>query len=134
MSDATPLDPSPTREPSTTSWQSAVAEHPRRIGRYRTEKVLGEGGFGLVYLAYDDQLERSVAIKVPHRRLVSRPEEAEAYLSEARIVAKLDHPHIVPVFDVGSTEDFPCFIVSKYIEGSTLAQRIKSNRPSVADT
>src|ERR1700676_5203649 len=130
MSDATPLDPSPTRGPSTTSWQSAVAEHPERIGRYRVEKVLGEGGFGLVYLACDDQLERLVAIKVPHRRLISRPEDAEAYLTEARIVAKLDHPHIVPVFDVGSTDDFPCFVVSKFIEGCTLASKIKNDRPS----
>ena len=62
-------------------------------------------------------------IKVPHRRLVSRPEDAEAYLTEARTVASLDHPNIVPVYDVGSTEDCPCFVVSKFIEGSTLAQR-----------
>jgi serine/threonine protein kinase len=126
-------DLSPTREPSTTSWQSAVAEHPQRIGRYRIEKVLGEGGFGLVYLAYDDQLERFVAIKVPHRRLISRLEDAQEYLTEARIVAKLDHPHIVPVFDVGSTEDFPCFVVSKFIEGSTLAQKIRDDRPSFGE-
>ena len=126
-------DPSPTREPSTTSWQSAVAEHPQHIGRYRIEKVLGEGGFGLVYLAHDDQLERCVAIKVPQRRRISRPEDAEAYLTEARVVAKLDHPHIVPVHDVGSTEDFPCFVVSKFIEGSTLAQRISDNRPSFGE-
>ena len=54
--------------------------------------VLGQGGFGIVYLAYDDQLQRLVAIKVPHRKLVSRPEDAEAYLTEARTVANLDHP------------------------------------------
>src|SRR5262249_11117119 len=47
--------------------------------------------------------------------------------------AALDHPNIIPVHDVGSTEDCPCFIVSKYIEGRTLAQRIKDDRPSVAD-
>ncbi len=133
MSDASPVDPSPTREPSTTSWQSAVADQPERIGRYRIERVLGEGGFGLVYLAYDDQLERHVAIKVPHLRLISRPQDAAGYLTEARIVAKLDHPHIVPVHDVGSTEDFPCFVVSKFIEGSTLAQRIRDNRPSFGE-
>jgi len=106
---------------------------PQCVGRYRVEKILGEGGFGLVYLAYDDQLQRSVAIKVPHRKLVARPEDAQAYLTEARIVAALDHPNIVPVYDVGSTEDFPFFVVSKFIEGSTLAKRIKDNRPSVAE-
>jgi len=79
-----------------------AASTPTHIGRYRVEKVLGQGGFGLVYLAHDDQLQRLVAIKVPHRKLVDRPEAAEAYLTEARTVANLDHPHIVPVFDVGT--------------------------------
>src|SRR5215472_15614558 len=111
----------------------AVQPAPSHIGRYRVERLLGQGGFGLVYLAHDDQLQRPVAVKVPHRKLVARPEDAEAYLSEARTVANLDHPHIVPVYDVGSTEDFPCFVVSKFIEGSTLAQRIKVNRPSVSE-
>jgi serine/threonine protein kinase/formylglycine-generating enzyme required for sulfatase activity len=106
---------------------------PTHIGRYRIERVLGKGGFGLVYLAHDEQLQRLVAIKVPHSNLVSRPEDAEAYLTEARTVASLDHPHIVPVYDVGSTDGFPCYVVSKYIEGSTLAQRIKVSRPSVAE-
>jgi serine/threonine protein kinase/formylglycine-generating enzyme required for sulfatase activity len=100
---------------------------PSHIGRYRVEQVLGQGGFGLVYLAHDDQLQRLVAIKVPHAWLVSRPEEADAYLTEARTVASLDHPNIVPVHDVGSTEQFPCYVVSKYIDGSTLAQ----SRPSL---
>jgi eukaryotic-like serine/threonine-protein kinase len=110
-----------------------AAEQPQLIGRYRVEKILGEGGFGLVYLAHDDQLQRLVAVKVPHPDLVSRPESAEAYLTEARTVASLDHPNIVPVFDVGSTDDCPCFVVSKFIEGSTLGQRIKDNPPSVAE-
>jgi serine/threonine protein kinase/formylglycine-generating enzyme required for sulfatase activity len=113
--------------------ESTLAELPKRIGRYRVDRVLGEGGFGLVYLAYDDQLERFVAIKVPHQRLISQQQDAEAYLNEARIVAKLDHPHIVPVFDVGSTEAFPCFVVSKFIEGSTLAQKIRDDRPSFGE-
>src|SRR6202035_2286484 len=86
---------------------------PQRIGRYRVERILGEGSFGRVYLAHDEQLQRPVAVKVPHRRLIARPEDTEAYLTEARTVANLDHPHIVPVFDIGSTEDFPCFVVSK---------------------
>src|SRR6516165_9264162 len=104
---------------------------PTHIGRYRIEKVLGQGGFGLVYLAHDDQLQRPVAIKVPHRKLVDRPEAAAAYLTEARTVANLDHPHIVPVFDVGSTADCPCYVVSKYIDGTDLAKRLKQSRLSV---
>ena len=107
---------------------------PERIGRYRVERVLGRGGFGLVYLAHDDQLQRLVAIKVPHRKLVDRPEDAEAYLTEARTVANLDHPHIVPVYDVGSTEDCPCYVVSKYIDGTDLATRLKQSRLSIHET
>ncbi len=102
---------------------------PTHIGRYRIERQLGAGGFGRVYLARDEQLQRAVAVKVPHHHLVARPEEADAYLAEARTVARLDHPNIVPVFDVGSTADCPFFIVSKYIEGSTLARRIREDRP-----
>ena len=62
------------------------------------------------------------------------PLSCSRQLTEARTVANLDHPHIVPVHDVGSTETFPCFIVSKFIEGSTLSQRIKGNRPNVGET
>jgi eukaryotic-like serine/threonine-protein kinase len=110
---------------------SAVIEpsrHPERIGRYRIEKVLGKGSFGLVYLARDEQLDRLVAVKVPHAGLITRPEDADAYLAEARTVANLDHPHIVPVYDVGGTAEFPCFIVSKYIEGTDLSTRIRQRR------
>ena len=110
------------------------AGRPDRIGGYRIERVLGKGGFGLVYLAQDDQLSRKVAIKVPHRKLVDRLEDAEAYLTEARTVANLDHPHIVPVFDVGSTEPFPCYVVSKYIDGTDLATRLKQSRLSIHET
>ena len=108
---------------------SASAEHPQRIGRYRIEKVLGQGGFGLVYLAHDEQLNRPVAVKVPHARLITQPEDAEAYLAEARTVANLDHPAIVPVHDVGSTENCPCYVVSKFIDGTDLSKRLKLGRP-----
>ena len=104
------------------------SDHPERIGRYRIEKVLGKGGFGLVYLAHDDRLDRPVAVKVPHVRRISKPEDAQAHLTEARTVANLDHPHIVPVHDVGSTDAFPCYIVSKYVEGTDLATRLKQSR------
>ena len=104
------------------------SEHPQRIARYRIERVLGKGGFGLVYLAHDEQLNRRVAMKVPHAKLISKPEDAEAYLAEARTVANLDHPGIVPVHDVGSTENCPCYVVSKYIEGVDLSTKLKQHR------
>src|SRR5262249_38241734 len=77
-----------------------------------------------------EQLSRPVAIKVPHARLVAQAGDAEPYLTEARTVANLDHPHIVPVYDVGSTETFPCFVVSKYIDGTDLARRLEQSRLS----
>jgi serine/threonine protein kinase len=121
----------PGREPAPSV---SIEATPSQIGRYRVEKILGQGGFGLVYLAHDDQLQRLVAIKVPHRKLVDRPEAAEAYLTEARTVANLDHPNIVPVHDVGSTDDCPCYVVSKYIDGTDLAKRLKQSRLSIRET
>jgi serine/threonine protein kinase/formylglycine-generating enzyme required for sulfatase activity len=106
---------------------------PSHIGRYRIEKLLGEGSFGRVYLARDEQLQRGVAVKTPHAYLLSRPEDADAYLAEARIVANLDHPHIVPVYDFGNTADCPCFIVSKFIEGKTLKMRMNDQRLSIGE-
>ena len=104
------------------------------IGRYRIEKILGEGGFGVVYLAHDDELKRRVAIKVPQASHIRSPKDAEAYLVEAQILATLDHPHIVPVYDVGRSEDGLPFVVSKFIEGSNLAQRIKTTRLSIRES
>ena len=110
-----------------------LAPMPTHIGRYRVEKLIGRGGFGLVYLAHDDRLQRLVAIKVPHAHLVAQVTDAGPYLAEARTVASLDHPNIVPVFDVGSTEQYPCFIVSKFIDGSDLAKRLNQRRFPLQD-
>ncbi len=109
-------------------------EVPPRVGRYRIIHRLGQGGFGTVYLAHDDDLDRPVAIKVPNADRIAQPEDVEAFLVEARILAKLDHPHIVPVFDVGRTEDGLCFVVSKLIEGSDLAVRMGQGRLSFRDS
>ncbi len=108
---------------------AAPPETPQRIGRYRVIKTLGEGGFGRVYLAHDDELDRPVAIKVPHRRRVARAKDIELYLAEARVVAGLDHPGIVAVHDVGRSEDGRCYAVSKF-KGSDLAAKIRQVRPS----
>jgi hypothetical protein len=109
-------------------------DQPARLGRYRITGTRGRGSFGVVYKGYDDELQREVAIKVLHRHRISTPEEAQAYLTEARTVAGLDHPNIVPVHDVGSTADCPCFIVSKYIDGTDLKTRIEQSRLSLQET
>jgi serine/threonine protein kinase/formylglycine-generating enzyme required for sulfatase activity len=107
---------------------------PPNVGRYQVRRLLGEGGFGRVYLAHDQQLDRLVAIKVPHRQRINRAEDITFYLAEARMVAKLDHPHIVPALDVGSTDTCPFFFVSKFIEGTTLSHRFKQDRLSMSKT
>ena len=107
---------------------------PSKIGRYRIIHRLGQGGFGRVYLAHDDDLDRAIAIKVPNPERISRSEDLEAFLIEAKVLAKLDHPHIVPVFDVGRTEEGLCFVVSKLIDGSDLAVRMDQGRPSFRDS
>ncbi len=106
---------------------------PAYIGRYRVESLLGEGGFGRVYLARDEKLTRHVAIKVPHARLVTQEGDAEAYLTEARTVASLDHPNIVSVYDFGSTDQFPCFIIAKYIDGRNLRASTEQSRLSLEE-
>src|SRR5262245_62118944 len=76
---------------------------PVQIDRYRVIRLLGKGPFGRVYLAHDDELDRAVAIKVPNPERISSPKDLEAYLKEAKILAKLEHPNIVPVHDAGRT-------------------------------
>ena len=94
-----------------------------QIGRYEITDLLGSGAFGSVYRALDTKLERDVAVKVPHASRVKKPEDVEDYLREAQILASLDHPNIVPVFDYGQTDDGRCYVVSKLIEGSSLRER-----------
>ncbi|WP_406696971.1 protein kinase [Singulisphaera sp. Ch08] len=107
---------------------------PSKIGRYRIVHRLGQGGFGQVYLARDDELDRPVAIKIPNPERMTRAEDLKAFLVEARILARLDHPNIVPVFDVGTTGGGLCFVVSKFIEGSDLKARLEQTRPTWRDS
>lgn len=101
---------------------------PNCIDRYQILRILGEGGFGRVYLGHDVELGRHVAIKVPHQHQSCTQQQIDLYRDEARILAELDHPHIVPVFDVGRTDEVPFYIVSKYIEGWDLRQAASENR------
>lgn len=112
-------------EPPTTA---EVECPPELIGRYLVDRTLGEGGFGRVYLARDAELDRLVAIKTPHPGRFDTQSDAEAFLTEARVLAKLDHPAIVPVYDFGRTADGLCYIVSKFIDGSDLKVELESGR------
>ena len=107
---------------------------PATIGRYRVIRLLGRGGFGTVYLAQDDALRRPVAIKVPNPERVAGPEDVAVYLAEAQVLAQLDHSNIVPVYDVGRTDDGLCYVVSKYIEGTNLAERLGQGRMSFGES
>ena len=93
--------------------------------RYRIVRMLGEGGFGHVYLAVDLELERQVAIKVPRPERFLSPIDAEGYLTEAKIVASLNHPHIVPIYETGRTSDGMIFVVSRFIAGPTLDKHVQ---------
>src|SRR5262245_38705642 len=98
---------------------------------YEVQSVLGRGGMGVVYRARHLRLQRTVALKMLLAGASATAEERERFLREARTIANLDHPNIVPVHDVGSTEDCSCFIVSKYIDGTDLATRLKQSRLSL---
>jgi len=116
--------------------KSEIADdfEPFDLGRYQITAKLGAGGFGVVYRAFDSELQRDVAVKVPRRRRLSMPGYAETFLREARILASLDHPGIVPVYDVAQTFDGIPYVVSKFIEGMNLRERMKQARLSWAES
>jgi serine/threonine protein kinase/formylglycine-generating enzyme required for sulfatase activity len=93
--------------------------------------MLGQGGFGRVFLAHDEDLGRPVAIKVLRARTLTSPERVEDFLSEARLAASLRHSGIVQVLDIGAPESGSPFIVFEYIEGRTLTEVIKQDRPDL---
>src|SRR5919201_1595850 len=93
-------------------------------GRYRLDAQIGAGGMSTVYRAFDQTLERQVAIKLMHREIASDSDQLERFRREARAVAQLSHPHIVTVIDAGEDDARP-YIVFEYVEGETLKERIR---------
>jgi serine/threonine protein kinase len=98
-----------------------------RLGRYRIVRSLGRGGMGSVYLAHDTQLDRPVALKVPHFA-EEGPEARERFYREARAAATLRHPNLCPVYDVGEVDGVP-YLTMAYIEGQSLADRLRAGSP-----
>ncbi|MHB1557322.1 MAG: protein kinase domain-containing protein, partial [Isosphaeraceae bacterium] len=93
---------------------------PRTLSdRYRLDALIGVGGFGWVYRALDTWLDRSVAVKIPKADRLVGAEDVDQCRMEAKKVARLRHPNIVPVHDVGR-DGASCFIVSEWIDGQNL--------------
>ncbi|MFM8424698.1 MAG: serine/threonine-protein kinase, partial [Chloroflexota bacterium] len=100
---------------------------PEKIGRYEIKGELGRGGFATVYRAYDPRFEREVAIKfLPPELIHSDPQFRMRFEREAKIIAKLEHPSIVPVYDVGEENNQPYFVM-RYMSGLSLSERIKAH-------
>src|SRR5215471_18162985 len=94
-----------------------------RLGPYAIKNVIGKGGMGEVYLATDTRLDRHVAIKVSKREFSDRFER------EARAISSLNHPQICTLYDVG-----PNYLVMEFVEGETLAERLKRGKLSIEQT
>jgi len=92
--------------------------------RFRLEEKIGSGGMSTVYRAFDETLERWVAIKLMHREISSDSDQLERFRREARAVASLNHPHVVTVIDFGEDADHP-YIVFEYVEGENLKDRVR---------
>jgi serine/threonine protein kinase len=100
------------------------------FGRFRIVRELGRGGFGIVFLAIDPELNRPVALKVPRGEVLLDPDPRRRFVREARALACLDHPSIVPLYEAGEVGPV-CYIASAYCEGPTLAVWLRDRREPV---
>jgi hypothetical protein len=98
--------------------------------RYELDHRLGHGGMATVYLARDLKLDREVAIKLLADNLAGDEEVRKRFSREARLAARLDHPNVVQVFDVGEEDDRP-YIVMEHVDGGTLADRLNGRKRSM---
>src|SRR6476620_4090134 len=96
------------------------------IAHYRIIEPIGAGGMGAVYKAYDNKLQRVVALKVLPPEYVSQQDRRRRFFQEARAASALTHPHILTVYEVGEDDGKP-YIAMEYVEGETLRQKIKAN-------
>jgi serine/threonine protein kinase len=99
---------------------------PENLGRYRIRRCLGRGGMGSVYLAHDTQLDRPVALKLPHFG-VDHGDALVRFYREARTAGRLQHPNICPVYDVGEVEGVH-YLSMAYIEGEALSAHTREYR------
>ena len=105
----------------------------RTIGRYEIEKELGRGGMATVFLARDPLIGRDVAVKVLPREFLHDPSFRGRFEREARTIAMLEHPAIVPIYDFGEQDGQP-FLVMRFMKGGTLADRLRDGRLTVDES
>lgn len=105
----------------------------KQFGPYRITEPLGEGGMASVYKAYQPSVDRYVAIKVLPRQFADDPQFFGRFEQEAKVLAKLQHPHILPVHDYGQTDNYT-YIVMPFVESGDLSDIIGQKRLSLAET
>jgi len=96
-----------------------------QMGPYRIEGIVGEGGMGAVYRAFDSRLSRDVAVKILPSAVAGDPERLRRFEQEARAAGTLNHPNILTIYDVG-THDGTSYLVSELLEGETLRDRLRT--------
>jgi serine/threonine protein kinase/tetratricopeptide (TPR) repeat protein len=101
-----------------------------QLGRYKIRTQIGAGGMGEVYLAFDTELDRTVAIKILPEALASDQERLQRFVQEAKAASALNHPHILTIYEIG-TAGATRFIATEYIDGDTLRQRIRNGSLSL---
>lgn len=107
--------------------------HPgQMLGTYRIIEQIGEGGMASVYKAYQVSMDRNVAIKVLPGQLAESPEFVKRFQQEARIIARLEHPYILPVFDYGE-ENGIAYFVMRYLEAGTLKDKMQAGQLSLKE-
>ena len=94
-------------------------------GRYRDLGLLGKGGMGEVRRVRDTLLHRTLAMKIMHSRMMSKPRYVSRFVEEAQIEAQLQHPNIVPVHDIGTLEDGRQYFTMKQIRGTEFSEKIR---------
>ncbi|PWB69498.1 MAG: hypothetical protein C3F07_19875 [Anaerolineales bacterium] len=102
----------------------------QKFSRYEIQEELGKGGMATVYRAHDPLFEREVALKILKRDLIDDPHFRERFERETKIIAKLEHAAIVPVYDIGRDND-QMFFVMRYMAGGSLAERIQKRSLSL---
>lgn len=107
---------------------------PDKVGRYKIKSELGRGGMATVYRAYDPSFDREVAVKVLPREMVHNLVFRVRFKRELKLIASLEHPAIVPVYDVGEEEDGRQYFVMRYMGGASLSDWIKKGALSLQDT